>query len=193
MVDQVQVYFHVRVLVAVVVGIAITRLLTGVIRLAQCHRVKPVSVTHLLWLVTVLLMTIHFWWFEFELIQVQSWHFELFIFFLFYAFLFMLMATVLVPEDLGEHANYNAYFMAHRGLFFGLLAATVPVDLLDTLLKGSSHFRSLGLEYPARLVSLLALCAVASWTRQRWFHLAFAACYLAYFVSWIVRLQDVIK
>ncbi|MEO7276425.1 MAG: hypothetical protein ABIW33_00175 [Sphingomicrobium sp.] len=193
MVDQVQLFFHVRVLIAVVVGIGITRLLSGVTSMAQHNRDKPVSATHLLWLVTVIVMAIHFWWFEFQLMEVQSWHFELFIFFLLYAFLFTLMAAVLVPENLGEHPNYNTYFMAHRGAFFGLLAATVPVDLVDTLLKGSAHYHSLGLEYPLRLAGLLVLCAIAAWTSNRRLHLFLAGSYLAYFISWILRLQDVIR
>ena len=57
---------------------------------------------HLLWIGTVLLMAIHFWWFEFQLVAVPVWRLELFVFILCYAFLFTLMASLLVPDSIGD-------------------------------------------------------------------------------------------
>jgi hypothetical protein len=147
---------------------------------------------HLIWIGTVLLSAIHFWWFELELARVQPWPFELFIFVLCYAFLFYLLAGVLIPDGIDEYASYEDYFISRRRWFFGLLAATVPLDLVDTLAKGGGHFRSLGTEYPLRLVLTLALCAVAAWTPKRRFQLAFAVAYLVYLISWILRLYRVL-
>jgi hypothetical protein len=35
---------------------------------------------------------------------------------------------------------------------------------------------------------VLVLCGIAAWTRNRAFHLAFAAVYLLYLAAWILRL-----
>jgi hypothetical protein len=191
--DGVQVYFHARVLMGVVVALAVTRILSGLPKFIQQWGHKPLCATHLLWVFTVLLMAVHFWWFEFGLIRIHPWRFELFVFVLFYAFLFYLMATVLVPDDVGTHPDYEEFFMARRGSFFGLLAASVPVDLADTLIKSGTYYASLGPEYPVRLAVQFLLCIVAIRTSNRWFHLAFAGLYLVYYASWVLRLYNVLE
>jgi hypothetical protein len=186
------IFVHVRVLVGIVIGLGLTRVLTGIARFMQHPKQKPLYVTHLLWLGVVLLSAIHFWWFELGLARIQPWPFELFIFVVIYAFLFYLMATLLIPDDIDEYANWEDYFLSRRGWFFALLAATVPVDLVDTLVKGPAYFHSLGIEYPLRLGTVLVLCAVGTWTRNRVFHLAFAALYFLYLMAWILRLYRVL-
>lgn len=188
-----QIYFHVRVLMGVVLALGITRILAALPKFVQQARSKPIYAPHLLWIATVFVMAIHFWWFEYGLIRVQTWHFELFVFVLFYAFLFYLMAALLVPDDFSHDGNYEHYFMARRRSFFGLLAITVPVDIIDTLNKGSGYFHSLGVEYLVRMAVLLVLCAIAIWTTNRRFHLAFAGLYLLYYISWVMRLYNVLE
>jgi hypothetical protein len=151
---------------------------------------NPVSATHLLWVAVILLSIVHFWWWEFTLISLGSWRFELFVFLLLYAFLWFVLACLLFPGDLAEHDTYEAYFLSRRRWFFGLFAATFAADLIDTAIKGADHFRALGPEYPARIAAGIVLCAIAAWTGNRRFHLLFAALYLAYDLSWILRLYD---
>jgi len=186
------IFTHVRVLVGVVLALGITRILSGVAAFAQHPGRKPLYVTHLLWLAVVLLSAIHFWWFELGLARIHPWPFELFVFVLFYAFLFYLMATMLIPDSTSEYESYEDYFISRRRWFFGLVAATVPVDLVDTLVKGPAYFQSLGAEYPIRLLLVLVLSGIAAWTKNRRFHLVFAAIYLLYLISWILRLYRVL-
>src|SRR5205085_4978186 len=113
--------------------------------------------------------------------------FELFAFVLGYAFLFCLLATMLIPNDIDDYEGYGDYFISRRRWFFGLLALTIPVDLVDTFAKGPSYVASLGMEYPARLVALGLLCAICIWTRNRRVQTALAALYLIYYLSWILR------
>jgi hypothetical protein len=186
------VFIHVRILVGVVLGLGLTRMLAGVGKYIQHPHHKPLYLTHLLWVAVIILDIVHFWWFELGLARIQPWPFELFIFVLFYAFLFYLMATLLIPDEIGEYSGYEDYFISRRIWFFGLLAATVPVDLIDTLVKGPAYFHSLGLEYPVRLAAVLVLSGTAAWTRNRKFHLGFASLYLIYLVAWILRLYRVL-
>jgi hypothetical protein len=185
-------FVHIRVLVGVVLGLGLTRMLTGVGRFIQHPRHKPVYLTHLLWVAVIILSSIHFWWFEMELGRMHPLPFELFVFVLFYAFLFYLMATLLIPDNIDEYASYEDYFISRRPWFFGLLAATVPVDLIDTLVKGPAYFQSLSIEYPIRLAAVLVLSGIAAWTKNRRFQLGFALLYLAYLVAWILRLYRVL-
>jgi hypothetical protein len=191
-VTEPDIFTHVRVLVGIVIGLGLTRVLAGLATFMQHPRGKPLYLTHLLWLGVVLLSAVHFWWFELGLARIQPLPFELFVFVLIYAFIFYLMATLLIPENIDEYASWEDYFLSRRGWFFGLLASTVPIDLIDTLAKGPAYFQSLGPEYPVRLSIELALCAVAIWTRNRKFHFAFAALYLLYLIAWIMRLYRVL-
>jgi hypothetical protein len=186
------IYFHVRVLIGLVLGLGLTRILSGVSKIVQQPEHKKLYATHLLWVAVVLVSAIHFWWFEFGLIRIGPWRFELFVFVLFYAFLFYLMASLLFPDEMGDFASYEEYYFSRRRWFFGLLAATVPIDLIDTLAKGRAHFDALGPEYPARLVTLLLICAAAAWTDNRRLHLALAALYLIYLTSWVLRAYGVL-
>jgi hypothetical protein len=188
--DPHELYLHVRVLVGVVLGLGLTRILSGLARMVEHPGRNPVSATHLLWVAVILLSIVHFWWWEFALISLGAWRFELFVFLLLYAFLWFVLACLLFPGDLAEHDTYEAYFLSRRRWFFGLFAATFAADLIDTAIKGADHFRALGPEYPARIAAGIVLCAIAAWTGNRRFHLLFAVFYLAYDVSWILRLYD---
>jgi len=188
--DPHELYLHIRVLVGVVLGLGLTRILSGLARMVEHPGRNPVSATHLLWVAVILLSIVHFWWWEFALISLGAWRFELFVFLLLYAFLWFVLACLLFPGDLAEHDTYEAYFLSRRRWFFGLFAATFAADLIDTAIKGADHFRALGPEYPARIAAGIVLCAIAAWTGNRRFHLLFAALYLAYDLSWILRLYD---
>ena len=188
--DPHELYLHIRVLVGVVLGLGLTRILSGLARMVEHPGRNPVSATHLLWVAVILLSIVHFWWWEFALISIGAWRFELFVFLLLYAFLWFVLACLLFPGDLAEHDTYEAYFLSRRRWFFGLFAATFAADLIDTAIKGADHFRALGPEYPARIAAGIVLCAIAAWTGNRRFHLLFAALYLAYDLSWILRLYE---
>lgn len=190
--DSHDLYFHVRVLIGVVLGLALTRMLTGVSRWVQHPGKQQLSAIHLLWVATIIVTAIQFWWWEFGLIRITTWRFEFFLFVLLYAFVFFLLASLLFPEEMGEYDGYEDYFLSRRRWFFALLATTVPIDLVDTLAKGRDYYVGMTGEYPVRLALFLILCAVAFWTPSRRFHLAFAAFYLLYLLSWILRRNDVL-
>lgn len=185
-----EVYLHIRVLIGIVLGLSLTRLLSGVARLVQHPGKVKVYPVHLIWVAIILITSIHFWWWELALEGVTSWRFELFLFVLGYAFLFALLANLLFPDQLDDYAGYQDYFLSRRGWFFGLFIATMIADLIDSGLKGHGYIASLGPEYPARIAISILLALVAIGTRSARFHLIFAAFYLVYYVSWIIRIYD---
>ena len=188
--DPHELYLHVRVLIGVVLGLGLTRILSGLARLVEHPGRNPVFATHLLWTAAILLSMIHFWWWEFGLIGLHAWHFELFVFLLGYAFLWFMLACLLFPADLADYGTYEAYFVSRRAWFFGLFALTFAADFVDTIAKGWARLHLLGPEYPLRLVVGVALCLAAAWTSNRRLHLLFALFWLVYDLSWILRIYD---
>ncbi|RJF90347.1 hypothetical protein [Sphingomonas cavernae] len=186
------VFFHVRMLIGVVLGLGLTRILSGIAKIVQHPGKRPLYATHLIWVAAILVMIVHFWWWQFGLARVGPWRFELFGFVLFYAFLFYLLASLLFPEEMDDYTGYEDYFLSRRGWFFGLLIASFAADYFDTLIKGRPHLQALGPEYEARLAIGILLFAAATWTRDRRFHLALPILFLLYYLSWIVRMYDVL-
>lgn len=184
------VYTHIRIIIGLVLGLCLTRILSGLARFVQHPGRIKIYPAHMVWVFVVLISAIHFWWWEFNLIRVDPWRFENFVFVLFYAFLFFLLAALLFPDDMSEYKGYQDYFLSRRVWFFGLFALTFVVDYVDTLIKGRERLAFLGVEYEIKIAVCIVLSALAGWTRNARFHLAFAAIYLVYYVTWILRMFD---
>lgn len=186
------VFIHIKVAIGMVVGLAIASVLTGAARFVQHpDRHKPDWI-HLAWALSMLLSMLHFWWWEYRLATV-AWRFELYLFVMGFAILYYFMCALLFPTDINEYRGYGDYFISRRRWFFVLLAVSMVFDAVDSLLKGHEHFAGFGAEYPVRIAAYLLLAALAAWTPSLRFHAAFAACNLAYQVSWILRSFDVLN
>ncbi len=184
------IFLHLRVVMGIVVGLSITRLLSGLAGFIQHPRTARVFLTHLGWAFTLLLMVVHFWWWEFKLADIRHWNFQLYFFVVFYAVLFFLLCALLFPDSTTDYSGYESYFFSRRRWFFGILALNFSADVVDTLLKGFAHFEALGIEYPVRTVMLVALCLVAMVVKSRIFHLVFMAFTFIYQLSWVIRDLD---
>ena len=185
-----EVFPHIRIVIGMVVGLGVTRLLTGVARIIQHPGKDALYGVHLAWVASLLLYLVHFWWWEFGLFGIDDWTFGVYLFVIGYAVSLFLLCALLFPDSMADYAGYEDFFLARRAWFFGLLAATYLMDVVDTLIKGEAHFARFGTEYLIRTPLLVGLCLVAIWTRDRRFHLALVAFTLIYQISWIARLFD---
>lgn len=186
-------YGHLRVLVSMILGLAITRVLAGLSRRIQSPVRTEGMLVQIIWAFVVLLNAVHFWWWEFGLRHITDWHFGVYIFVLAYTSLHFLLATLLFPDAMQEHADSENFFMQRRHWFFGLFALTFGFDLFDTFMKGSEHLRMLGSEYPLRLV-IGVLVAIAAIRMRSWRNLALIGLiWLIYDLSWIFRRYDVLE
>jgi hypothetical protein len=179
---------HVRIVMGMVIGLGITRLLTGVAGIVQHKKRAPLSLVHLLWAGSLLLELIFFWWWEFELHGFQNWTFGVFFFLIGYAVTLFLLTVFLFPDKLDEYGGYEDYFLQRRHWFFGVFAATFLLDLVDTLIKGAPYFDNLGIWYIVQIPAGIVLSLIAIWTANRTYHLALVLLHLAYQAGWIAQL-----
>jgi hypothetical protein len=159
---QFDLYVHVRVLIGIILGLSVTRLVGGVAGFIQHPGRDRISLIHLGWVAWALLSVITFWWWEFRLSLIPRWNFGLYFFIVIYSSMFFFLSALLFPEDLSEYHGYQDYFLSRRVWFFGFVALTLALDLVDTWIKGTEYWRTLGPEYPVRIIALLALCAIAA-------------------------------
>jgi hypothetical protein len=179
-------YEHVRVVLSTLVAFSLTRLLSGVSQLVQ-HGRKPVYWVHLVWTLFMILYTIAFWWWEFQLSTVTPWTFPLYMFVILYGILVYLLCALLYPNSLQDYEEFKDYFYSRRKWFFGVMAVMFIVDLFDTYMKGTTHFKVLGLEYELRIAIYVFCSLVAIKVRSERFHAAFAVIALFYEISFYLR------
>jgi hypothetical protein len=183
-----EIFPHVRIVMGIVLGLAITRLLTGTARFVQHPRRQQAYWLHLAWVLYMLTALTHFWWWEFWLYGITLWTYEYYFFLITYTVLLYLICALLYPDDINEYSGWEAYFISRRQWFFGLLAASFVFDLVDTLLKGREHFAWFGVEYLVRTPVLVALCIAAMFIANRIFQGLFVIAALLYQIIWILRL-----
>ena len=82
-----------------------------------------------------------------------------------------------------ESVDYKTHYYANHRAFFILLALFVPVDVLDTLLKGIPHFLEQGPSYFISSVLYVTGLTTAALTRNERYHQFYA---VFYFVQTIV-------
>lgn len=129
---------YLSVLVSIIVGLAISQLLSGTARLIQLRaRVRPHATT-LLWMASLFLIDTQIWWAAFERRATADWNFFLFLFYLLQPILAFLLSDLVLPE-LGDEDTVDlpSNFDGNRPWFFALLALLPAVSLVDeTLDKG---------------------------------------------------------
>jgi hypothetical protein len=175
---------YVMVLVSVVIGLAMTHLMQGVVDIIQNPaRMKPWWV-HLCWVLLMLFTSVFFWWFEYQYHTVQQWTFGLYLLLLVYAFNVYVAAALLFPFDQGEFTSYEDYFIAKRRWFLSLFIIAQILDVIDTAMKGASHLEDFGVTYLVAEAVFVALAAIGIWTENRKYHAFLVLTVLAYWFYW---------
>lgn len=187
-----EIFTHVRVIIGIILGLSVSRLLTGIARIIQHPQRKNIYAVHLGWVLFTLLTVVHFWWFEFYLHQLVLWKFEAYLFVIFFASMHFLACAMLFPDSMAGYKGYEDYFMSRRGWFFGIVIAVFIFDFLDTAMKGADHFRSLGPEYPSRNLALMGLLAAGIYLRNQKAQLALVAVALIIQTAFILIQFDTI-
>src|SRR5690606_26741518 len=109
---------HVRILMGMVVGLAMTRLLMTIAGLIQHPQRSRLSALHLLWVVSILVELVLFWWWEFALFRLEQWTFAIALFLIVYAITLFLLAALLSPDNIAEYNGYEDFFLKRRHWFF---------------------------------------------------------------------------
>jgi hypothetical protein len=177
-----QVYLHIRVVLAIVLGLAITKLLNGIARLIE--RRNRWSTIHVCWVLWALVSVVTFWWWEFRLSALPSWSFSSYIFVISYCSLYFVLSALIFPEDASMNGGYDEYLIERRYWFFGLIAAITLMDLIDTSLKGTERWEALGIAYPIKTAVMLVVAGLGMILVNKKAHLALALVALVYLTAY---------
>jgi hypothetical protein len=140
---DIELYQHVMVLISIILALSVYHLVYGVAGFIQHPTRHRVSLLHLGWVAWVFLNVITFWWWEFNLSLIPRWNFGLYFFVFIYSCMYFFLSVLLFPEDLSGYAGYQDYFLSRRVWFFGFVALTELLDVIDSWIKGAEYLSSL--------------------------------------------------
>ncbi|MET3792094.1 hypothetical protein [Aquamicrobium terrae] len=188
-----EIFVHIRIIVGMILGLSVARLVTGVTRFIQHPGKEKIYPVHLGWVVFVFLFIIHFWWFEFALSQIKAWTFSLYFLLISYSIVFVMLAAMLFPDQIGEYKGFRDYFRQRRKWFYALLLLLFLVDVVDTLTKGQSYYHHLyGWAYPVRQSLLIGGAGGALLFGSERYDAGFVVFALLFQIVWIASLFDVL-
>jgi len=180
---------YVMALISVVVGLALTHVLSAFG--AAIHRLRghgpPIrlELVYLLWMLWTVIVLASFWWWEFKLQQTEvTWTLSTYFFLITYSISFFLIAVILVPDRMEGVNDSFEYLISVRHWFFGMLAANQLMDLYDTSLKGLDWVMR-----PSYLIQAsvyFTVCIVGLLSKNRSVHLALAVITLAVQIIYIL-------
>jgi hypothetical protein len=178
----------ISVLLAIVVGLGLTRLLTGVGRAMEIRRDLRFYWVQGVWVVNIGLILVVFWWADlFSKVDREVWLAPNFALMLFYAILLFLQAVLIIPADMKENPDLQEHFFEVRPWFFTLGALAILAEFGDTLLHGGfSRVLWLGPVYVSLLSSVFALNIIGARTTNRRFHSFFAIYYFLTLTGWMI-------
>lgn len=191
--SSVELFPHVRIVMGMIIGLGMTRLLMTVAGLIQHPHRARLSTLHLLWMGSILLELVLFWWWEASLYRLSGWSFGIVLFIIGYAITLFLLAALLSPDNIAEYHGYEDFFLQRRHWFFGLLAATFLLDIADTLIKGQEHWGKFDWSYMIQVPVGLALCLLAWRSMDRRLHLGIVLLHLFYQCFLILRFFNTVS
>jgi hypothetical protein len=158
---------HLSVLVSIVVGMSVSQVLFGLGQLVRRRGSYKIDPLYVLSNVIILFVLVDSWWAAFSWHDVPGWSYRR-TWFVMLNPLLVTIAAQLLPPDWEERPLdlHKTYYRNHR-LIFGLLAFYPLIDMLDSGLKGATHFRSLGAGYSVTCTAMAVLCAATALAKSR--------------------------
>jgi len=98
-----------------------------------------------------------------------------------------LICAVLMPSELGNYADYRAYYFSRRRWLFGLLLLFSIMDFIDSATKGWAHLAALGWPYYAVVATRSALLVGAMKTRNANYHIVVVLVFIAELLFLVFR------
>src|SRR6478735_4522313 len=138
---------YLAVLISVVLGLAVTHVLTGISgAINRRHHVR-LDWVQLFWAVNVLAYVLAVWWGMYWWKHLAVWSVQEFVFLTTYAIVLFLMASALFPAEVGSSDPEQATFARNRSWFFGLLLAAHLADIPETAAKQFDGLRAVPPQY----------------------------------------------
>ena len=162
---------YLTVFVSIILGLGMTYLILGVGRILRRKGKYKIYWIHHLQIVSTFLILLNTWWITYSWVGMKSLTFLHYMFLMCTPFLVVLASSLLFPggnkkriQDLKEH-----YYKIYRP-YYVLISLTWPLDLVDTLLKGTDRIAELGWIYVFITLVTFLIILSAAFNRKPYWH-----------------------
>ena len=179
-------FSYLSVLLSIIVGLAITQILTGFRGIMLWHSRVRMFWPALLWAGTLLLINVRSWWAMFSLREVTTWTFAGFAVVLAQAIAQYMLAAIVLPDfSADRETDLREHYWAHTRWFFGLFVLVLLFSLAkDPVVYGHAPER----ENLAFHIGFIALSVIALSTRRDGFHKFLALLGAGVFCAYVIAL-----
>ena len=179
-------FTHLSVFLSIILGLAVTEILTGFRGLLQARARVLLYWPALLWCFLLLLIYAQTWWSMFGLRLHHDWTFAAFSVVLLQTIVQYMLAGIALPHlQPGEPVDLRAHYFSQRRWFCALLLLGVGVSLAKDLVLNGHLPDAKNVIFHAIFASF-ALTGVL--TRREWFHRVFAVVMAILIALYIVLL-----
>ena len=161
---------YLAVLIAIILGLALTHLLRGLTRLIELRHRARIYWVQVVWTLDVTLYVLAVWWGMYWWKGLHEWTFQLFLFLSVYAITMFMLASLLFPHECDHETDFEAHFFEQRKWFFGQMFVTFLLDIPETVGKTVMGLRAFPHEYPAFLAAILLIAGLGFLTDNRRVH-----------------------
>jgi hypothetical protein len=177
---------YLAVLISVVLGFAVTHVLTGMSGAINRRDHAPIDWLQMFWALNVLAYVLAMWWGMYWWKHLSVWTVQAFAFLTSYAIVLFLLASVLFPGQGGHAEPERTAFERNRRWFFGLLLAAHLIDIPETAAKQVDGLRAVPPQYWIVAPAFIAIALTGLVTGKRSVQLVLAPAWLAVLVSYEV-------
>jgi hypothetical protein len=176
----------VTVLMSIVVGLGITRVLSGLSSLVEHRANVRLDAVTLAWAVNVLGFHLIYWWIVVNNWRtLEQWSFARFAPLFLYGVLLYFCAALVLPDTVTPGTDLRARFESIRRPFFVFWFLVMCSELADSLFKGTDYvWRELGPGYLCVMAASFSLIGGALRTSDRRYHLMAALAFFAIYAIW---------
>lgn len=177
---------YLAVLISVVLGLAITHVLTGIsgaINRRERHRPDWIQIW---WGINVLAYVLGVWWGMYWWKHLTVWTVQEFAFLTGYAIVLFMTASLLFPWEGGEGSAAEPALWRNRRWFFGMLLAAHLIDIPETAAKQVAGLRAVAGQYWFAEPAFLTIAVLGLVTAKRKVHAVLAPAWLAVMIGYEV-------
>lgn len=162
---------YLSVFVSIILGLGVTYLIVGIGQLVRKRKYYEFYWLHNLQIFSTFLILLNAWWITYSWVGMTELTFFHYLFLMLAPFLIVLASTFLFPgrEESNNPKLKDHYFSIYRPYYI-LISLVWPLDVIDTLLKGSDRLTQLGWVYIILNLVAFPLIASVAFTRKAWYH-----------------------
>lgn len=169
---------YVRLISAMVLGLSVSRLFTGIAKMAQKPAANLSVLVQLLWAFTAFVGIAGFWWTEAQTFGQVDWSYGRYIFQIVYCCTYLIICAMIFPDDNDEFPRHIDFLLARRAWFYGAFIVSFALGMVDVYLKTSPERFWAYITTSIENVALVGALLLGVVVRRRAWHVAIA-CFVA--------------